>query len=181
MGGSPMTPQQFVAKWRGVQLSERASVQEHFLDLCALFGQPSPATADPTGTWYTFEKGVTKTGGGQGFADVWKRGFFAWEYKKKRRDLGAAYGQLLLYREPLENPPLLVVCDTARYAIHTNFTGTPAHVYRFAHEEITGPEAQRFLRALFDDPEALRPGVGLGQVGCRPHIPAGPVHPAPCG
>ena len=40
MSGNPMTPQQFVAKWRGVQLSERASVQEHFLDLCALFGQP---------------------------------------------------------------------------------------------------------------------------------------------
>ncbi len=90
MTGAPLSPQAFVAKWRGAQLSERASVQEHFLDLCALFGQESPATADPTGAWYTFEKGVTKTGGGQGFADVWKRGFFAWEYKKKRRDLDAA-------------------------------------------------------------------------------------------
>jgi len=78
--GAPLSPQAFVAKWRGAQLS----------DLCALFGQESPATADPTGSWYTFEKGVTKTGGGQGFADVWKRGFFAWEYKKKRRDLDAA-------------------------------------------------------------------------------------------
>ncbi len=164
MSGNPMTPQQFVAKWRGVQLSERASVQEHFLDLCALFGQPSPATADPTGTWYTFEKGVTKTGGGQGFADVWKRGFFAWEYKKKKRDLGAAYGQLLLYREPLENPPLLVVCDTAQYEIHTNFTNTPAHVYRFANEEIAGPEAQRLLRALFTEPDLLRPGQTVAQV-----------------
>ncbi len=164
MSGTPMTPQQFAAKWRGVQLSERASVQEHFLDLCALFGQPSPATADPTGTWYTFEKGVTKTGGGQGFADVWKRGFFAWEYKKKKRDLGAAYGQLLLYREPLENPPLLVVCDTAQYEIHTNFTNTPAHVYRFANEEIAGPEAQRLLRALFTEPDLLRPGQTVAQV-----------------
>ncbi len=42
-------------------------------------------------------------------ADVWKRGFFAWEYKGKRADLKAAYKQLLDYREDLENPPLLVV------------------------------------------------------------------------
>lgn len=48
MSGSPMTPQVFAAKWRGAQLSERAAVQEHFLDLCALFGQPTPASADPT-------------------------------------------------------------------------------------------------------------------------------------
>ena len=164
MVGGTLTPQEFVAKWRGVQLSERASVQEHFLDLCALFGQESPATADPTGSWYTFEKGVTKTGGGQGFADVWKRGFFAWEYKKKRRDLGAAYGQLLLYREPLENPPLLVVCDTTQYEIHTNFTNTPAHVYRFTNDDIAGPEAQRLLRALFAAPDELRPGQTLAQV-----------------
>jgi hypothetical protein len=133
MSGTPMTPQQFATKWRGAQLSERASVQEHFLDLCALFGQSSPASADPTGTWFTFEKGVTKTGGGQGFADVWKRGFFAWEYKKQKRDLGAAYGQLFLYREPLENPPLLVVCDIDRYEIHTNYTGTPKHRHQFTN------------------------------------------------
>jgi len=164
MSGGTLTPQAFVAKWRGAQLSERASVQEHFLDLCALFGQPSPATADPTGAWYTFEKGVTKTGGGQGFADVWKRGHFAWEYKKKRRDLGAAYDQLLLYREALENPPLLVVCDTARYAIHTNFTNTPAHVYRFTNEELADPVTLGTLRAVFTAPEDLRPGVTVAQV-----------------
>jgi hypothetical protein len=74
MSGGRLTPQEFVAKWRGVELSERASVQEHFLDLCVLFGHATPATADPTGAFFTFEKGVTKTGGGQGFADVWKRG-----------------------------------------------------------------------------------------------------------
>lgn len=85
-----LTLQVFVAKWSGVQRSERASVQEHFLDLCALFGQPSPTTADPIGSWYTFEKGVTKTGSGRGFADFWKRGYFAGEYKKKRRGLRSA-------------------------------------------------------------------------------------------
>src|SRR5918998_1719633 len=100
MGIATLTPQGFAAKWRGVRQTERAVAQQHFLDLCALFGQETPAAADPLGEWFTFEKGVTKTGGGQGFADVWKRGYFAWEYKKKRKDLAAAYGQLLLYREP---------------------------------------------------------------------------------
>jgi uncharacterized protein YaeQ len=61
-------------------------------------------------------------------ADVWWRGKFAWEYKRKgkHRDLVDAYRQLLQYREALENPPLLVVCDIARTEIHTNFTGTAA-------------------------------------------------------
>jgi hypothetical protein len=28
-----------------------------------LLGQPKPAQADPDGAWYTFERGVHKTGG----------------------------------------------------------------------------------------------------------------------
>ena len=106
-----MTPQEFIAKWQRAELSERSAYQQHFLDLCALLDQPTPAAADPEGTWYTFERGVHKTLGGQGWADVWLRGHFGWEYKKKRKNLDEAYQQLLLYREALENPPLLVVCD----------------------------------------------------------------------
>jgi len=70
-----------------------------------MLGHPAPAAADQEGTFYTFEKGVQKTGGGQGFADVWLRGHFAWEYKKRQANLDAAYRQLLTYRENLENPP----------------------------------------------------------------------------
>jgi hypothetical protein len=76
-----MTPQEFVAKWRDNALSERSAAQQHFLDLCSLFGQPTPAAVDKLGEDFTFERGLTKTGGGQGFADVWKRGYFAFEYK----------------------------------------------------------------------------------------------------
>ena len=85
-----MTPHQFIAKWKPADLKERAACQEHFLDVCAVLGEPTPAAADPTGSWYTFEKGVSKDTGGQGFADVWRRGFFGWEYKGKRKDLIAA-------------------------------------------------------------------------------------------
>ena len=42
----------------------------------------------PAGTSFTFEAGVAKLKGGQGWADVWKRGFFTWEYKGKHADLG---------------------------------------------------------------------------------------------
>ena len=104
-----MTPQEFVHKWRRVRLKERSASQAHFIDLCRLLGRCRPHTADPPGDWYTFEKGAGKAGGGEGFADVWKRGYFAWEYKGKHANLDAAYQQLLQYREALENPPLLVV------------------------------------------------------------------------
>jgi hypothetical protein len=55
-----MTPQEFIAKWRRTNLTERSAYQQHFLDLCKLLGQPEPAEVDPDGTWYTFERGVRK-------------------------------------------------------------------------------------------------------------------------
>ena len=42
-----MTPGEFAAKWRGVETSERASAQSHFLDLCALLGKPGPTETVP--------------------------------------------------------------------------------------------------------------------------------------
>jgi hypothetical protein len=71
-----MTPHEFIQKWTDVTLSERSACQQHFLDLCELLGQPKPAAADPAGAWYTFERGVNKTDGGAGWADVWMRGHF---------------------------------------------------------------------------------------------------------
>ena len=80
-----MTVHEFIAKWRKVELKERSAAQEHFLDLCHVFGHPTPAAADPTDETFCFEKGAAKHGGGEGFADVWKRGFFGWEYKVSTR------------------------------------------------------------------------------------------------
>ena len=114
-----MTPKEFISKWQAADLKERSAAQEHFLDLCRLLGEPTPAEADPTGESYCFEKGVSKLSGGKGWADVWKRGCFGWEYKGKRHDLKAAYVQLQQYATALENPPLLVVCDLERFCIYT--------------------------------------------------------------
>jgi hypothetical protein len=153
-----MTPQEFIARWRPVTLSERSACQSHFNDLCELLGQPKPVHADPDGSWYTFERGVRKTTGGSGWADVWMKGKFGWEYKKRRRNLDEAYQQLLLYREDLENPPILVVCDLDRFEIHTNFTGTVKTVHAFDLEGLAEPANLDILRKVFTEPEALRPG-----------------------
>gem|GEM_PF-2363240 len=42
-----ISPVQFVAKWSRVHLPERAASQEHFLDLCRMLGQPTPASPKP--------------------------------------------------------------------------------------------------------------------------------------
>jgi len=87
----------------------------------------------------------------------WFRGHFGWEYKKKHKDLDAAYNQLQLYREDLENPPLLIVCDLDRFEIHTNFTNTAKRVYHFSLLNLGDPGSLDLLNKLFTNPEALRP------------------------
>ena len=52
-----MSPHEFLTKWRHVELKERSASQSHFNDLCALLDVPNPVLADPTGEWFTFEKG----------------------------------------------------------------------------------------------------------------------------
>ncbi len=106
-----MTPYQFIQKWKRNTVKESGSSQEHFIDLCELLGHPTPNDADPDGEWFTFQKLVNKDTGRKGFADVWRRNCFGWEYKGKRKNLADAYRQLCQYRESLGNPPLLVVCD----------------------------------------------------------------------
>lgn len=156
LGISTMNPQEFVARWRASQLKERSAAQSHFIDLCALISHPTPAEDDPTGKRFTFEAGADKQTGGQGWADVWKRGFFAWEYKGKHADLDKAYRQLLLYRESLENPPLLVVSDLDRIIVHTNFTNTVKREVTIKLDDLLTADGMRRLRAIFYEPEYFR-------------------------
>lgn len=154
-----MEVREFIQKWRRVRLKERSAAQEHFIDLCRVFDHPTPAEADPEGTWYTFEAGTQKAGGGQGFADVWKKGFFAWEYKGPHKDLDEAYQQLLRYHDHLEQPPLLVVSDMQEIEIHTKFTNTVPRTYQFSIEDLVQPTFYGYLHSLFHDPQELRPDL----------------------
>src|SRR6185437_1107005 len=146
----------FIAKWQASTRNERAACQEHFIDLCNLLNEPTPNT-DPTGESYAFEKCATKFTGDDGWADVWRRGCFASEYKKKRGDLDAAYRQLLLYAGPLGNPPLLITSDIARIVIRTNWTNAVTETHEITLAELADPLRLRLLKWAFLDPEQLRP------------------------
>ncbi len=154
----PHDPDHFITKWRDATLKERSAAQEHFLDLCRLLDEPTPAEADPTGAWFCFEKGAAKAGGGDGWADVWRRNCFGWEYKGKHQDLKLAFKQLQLYTPALEYPPLLIVCDLERIVIHTAFTGTVPEVHVLALEDLRDASQRRLLKWAFTEPERLRPG-----------------------
>ena len=174
-----MTAAEFKKKWSRYQGKETSAYQSHFDDLCRLLGQPTPNEADPSGTdFFCFQKRVVKDAElfeldetpdasepeERGFADVWKKSCFAWEYKGKKKNLDEAYKQLLRYRESLLNPPLLVVCDFDRYIVKTNFNGTVQEVHEFTNDQIDRPENLRILRALFTDPEFLKPQRTTAQV-----------------
>lgn len=152
-----MTPQEFIEKWGptgpAYTLNERAGAQPHFMDLCALLDVPTPGDAHN----YCFERGVTKTGTGQGFADVWKRGCFALEYKAPGKSLEGALRQLMMYALPLDNPPLLLVSDRLRIEIHTHFTGTPSEKHVILLEDLTRPEVQEKVRWIFMSPDRFKP------------------------
>lgn len=152
-----MTPTEFIAKWRDPTLKERSASQEHFIDLCRLVGVKTPVEADPHGDWFTFEKGLTKTGGGQGWADVWRKGHFAWEYKGKRKDLGAALRQLQQYAPALDHPPLLITSDMDVIEIHTAWTDTVVKVYRLTLDDLADPDRLQQLKCAFTAPERLKP------------------------
>jgi hypothetical protein len=156
-----MQASEFIRKWSpgapANDLNERAGAQPHFIDLCRLLGVPEPA--DPER--YCFERGVAKTGGTgastNGFADVWLKGHFAWEYKAPGKPLEAALKQLMMYALPLESPPLLVVSDRLKVEIHTHFTGTPSEKHVMLLEDFGRPEVQEKLRWLWQSPERFKP------------------------
>ena len=155
---APMTPYEFIAKWSASELKERSASQEHFIDLCRMLGEPTPAEDDPTGETYCFERGVRKDTGGDGWADVWKRHHFAWEYKGQHADLDAAFGQLRQYALALENPPLLIVSDMLRFRIRTNWTNSVSRTHTIELDDLADAATRNKLKWAFSDPERLRPG-----------------------
>lgn len=152
-----MTPQDFITKWRNTELKERSASQSHFNDLCRLLELDDPTTADGKGEWFTFEKGASKTSGGEGWADVWRKDCFAWEYKGKRANLDKAFDQLLQYAIALENPPLLIVSDMDMIRIHTNWTNTVQQVHTLTLDDLKDAANRDKLRNAFLNPEVFKP------------------------
>ncbi|MBA4227830.1 MAG: class I SAM-dependent DNA methyltransferase [Hyphomonas sp.] len=152
-----MQPSDFIRKWEKSELKESAAAQSHFVDLCHLLDVPTPTDADAVGDTYCFEKGATKSTGGNGFADVWKKGCFGWEYKGPKANLDAAHAQLQRYAVALENPPLLIVSDTKRIIIRTNWTNSVSETHTVELNDLLDAGKRDLLRHCFLSPEALKP------------------------
>lgn len=161
---SSITLQEFFDKWQNpdLKLGERQASQSHFNDLCALLDVKPPVEADPAGEWFSFEKGVIKTGNSKkgmnkGWADIWRKGCFGWEYKGPGGNLDKAYHQLLRYSIALENPPLLIVSDMSAIRIHTNWTNTVQDTRDIQLTELKNARIRDILRDYFLAPEKLKP------------------------
>jgi hypothetical protein len=78
-----------------------APVRRRISSTCAA-SSAWPSRGDPEA--YCFERGLSKTGSAiadgrprtDGFADVWLKGHFAWEYKAPGRSLEGALKQLMI-------------------------------------------------------------------------------------
>ena len=152
-----MTPEEFVAKWKGNEQKESASAKPHFLDICRLIDHKPPKEYDPDGKCFSFEHPAIKPDKSKGFADVYYCEKFVWEYKSPHKNLDNAYTQLQLYRESLHNPPLLITSDTQEIIIHTNFTGYPTVPHRITFERILKEDGVEKLRWAFFTPEKFIP------------------------
>lgn len=151
----------FIRKWgpggSGYALNERQGAQQHFLELCDVLDVARPTGVNDGVTDYLFEKQMLDLGQKRGYADVFKRNAFAWEYKAPGRSLDAALSQLMRYAMPLGNPPLLIVSDRLTIEIHTHFTGRPTQKHVVALGEVTDPAKREVLRRCFDDPDSFLP------------------------
>ncbi|HOM13692.1 MAG TPA: N-6 DNA methylase [Rubrivivax sp.] len=154
----------FIERWSpggaAHALNEEQGAQQHFIELCALLGVAPPAGGDD----YLFEKGALLLGQRRGYADVFKRGCFAWENKAPGKPLDAALRQLMGYALALDNPPLLIVSDRLRFEIHTHFNGTPSECHRVHIAELADPAQRELLRRCFDAPDSFRPQRSSRQI-----------------
>jgi hypothetical protein len=159
MAPTGFTVNDFIRKWRAVELKERSAAQEHFIDLCRLLGEPSPAAADPTGDFYCFERAVprrravAKVGPMCG-SGVTSAGNTRANARTSKPPSASSSNMPLA----LENPPLLVVCDLDQFVIRTNWINTVSEKHEFRIEDLLEPRTLQKLKWVMSDPEKLRPG-----------------------
>ena len=153
-----LTPMQFIARWQDTAFGEKQASQEMFLDLCALVGHPTPA-AYGRPERFTFEKPVPG-----GFADAYKEGHFAWEFKSSDRQLEEGMRQTIRYAAELKNPPLLIVSSFRTIRIRTNFRGKERVIHEIPVALIYQPGNLEKLRWAFFDPDRLEPESTVEQV-----------------
>ena len=173
----------FIARWQGVDGSERANYQLFVTELCRLLEvpEPGPAQGDARDNGYVFERRVSFAHGdgsaSAGFIDCYRRGAFVLEAKRIKAGAHGFDGALLRARAQAENyaralpaaegrPPFVVVVDvghvielyaefTRSGATYTPFPDARSHRIRLAdlHDEAL----RQRLRSLWLEPMALDP------------------------
>ena len=121
--------------------------------MCELLEVPKPGSE----AGYRFEEKSSLIGGRTGYADVFRRGAFAWENKAPGKNLDVALKQFLGYSLALSNPPIMVVCDRLTIRIHTQFTGHPTETHSVQLAELDQPDKLALLRRIWLEPESFRP------------------------
>ena len=178
-----MTPHEFITKWRASELKER-SASKNTPSTFAGCSASRPRLRPTRPARRTASSGAPEGHRGDGWADVWKRHHFAWEYKGRRADLDAAFGQHRQYALALENPPLLIVSDMRRFRIRTNWTNSVSKSYELDLDDLADAAARDRLKWAFSDPERLRPGETRQSLTERAAasfatVAAGPARPGP--
>jgi hypothetical protein len=153
-----MSPEEFISRWRGRELKERQFYQSHFNELCRVLDVPDPISFARDAD-YCFEKAVPHTDGAAGFADVWKRDSFVWEYKGETKNLTTALVQADRYARALANPPLLIVSDAQEIRVRTNFTNEVSVTRTYRLHDLATEASRRELRDCWIAPDRLRPTV----------------------
>lgn len=170
-----MNAQEFVNIWRHNTQKETSFDREHFNNLCALINHPTPNAFDPTGKIFGFQSDLKKNTGAQGYADVWYKDHFAWEYKGSEVDFKAAFDQLLQYHGALGNPPLLIVANAHKIVIRTKFTNTPTQEYILTLDDLLTHQGLTILRNIFTNPEALKKVQSADEVSEKAAIRFGEI------
>jgi hypothetical protein len=180
---SPPAVEAFIARWKGIDGTERANYQLFLTDLCRLLDlpEPEPAREDEDGNVYVFERRVRiQQPDGTvrlGFIDLYRRVTFVLEAKQSGKEIDSkgwdkamikAYAQADKYVRALPpdegRPPFIVVVDVGRsmelYSEFSRSGGTyvpypdPSH-HRIRLGDLRRPEIQERLRNLWVDPDRL--------------------------
>ena len=183
----PLTPAQFVTKWRKASGSERSNYQLFITGLCELIGvdQPDPSSEKTRDNAYVFERRVqfAHGDGGEslGFIDCYKRGAFVLEAKKiklgpaaaaktfdsamlRARGQGEQYARALPAEEG--RPPFVIVVDVGRaIEVYAEFSRTGATytpfpdplTHRILLADLAHDEIRERLALIWRDAMALDP------------------------
>ena len=147
------TPQDFVSKWKRAKPRERQSVQEHFIDLCALVGHETPMHKTHPVCALLLRWARQKPAADQA-GQMWQSlDFSGGNIKAKTLDLDKAYEQFLRYRDALQNPPLLIVSDINHIIIRTNYTNLPTRTITLTLDDLLTAEGLKTSRRCSSTPK----------------------------